>query len=120
MKRARPIHHCFVTRHVIPSRRVCAARARSSTARARVREKFARRKYSDGPTRPVPDDQVSRTTLRMSPVDPLIVSPELPHGGGCVLYFVNGVVSTLELYSHAGDFHRELREWSLAEWKKLW
>jgi hypothetical protein len=61
----------------------------------------------------VQDERAPRTTLGISPVDPNIVSPELSHGGGCVLFFENGLLATLELFAYVGEFPRDLREWTL-------
>ncbi len=61
----------------------------------------------------VQDQQIPRASLSASPVDPYIESPRLSHGGGCVLYFQDGVLDTLELYAHVGEFPKDLKEWTL-------
>lgn len=43
------------------------------------------------------------SSLRVADVDPAIESPELPLGGGCVLFLNDGYVDLLEIYVNGSD-----------------
>lgn len=61
----------------------------------------------------VPAD-LPRVTYRVHPGGPVIESPRLEYGGGSVLFFVDGLVSTLELYSYGDSFPEQLDSWRLS------
>lgn len=62
----------------------------------------------------VPHDS-PRVPYTVSPTDPVIESPQLEHGAGSVLFFEDGLASTLELYSN-GDSFPEVRSFRLLPW----
>ena len=53
-----------------------------------------------------------RVSLR--PAGPVIESSQLAEGGGSVLLFVDGLVHTLELYSHGESFPEQIQSWRLS------
>jgi len=59
----------------------------------------------------VPAD-VPRVQVQLA--GPAIESPQLDTGGGSVLFFSDGLVRTLELYSHGNDFPEKLDTWRLS------
>ena len=65
----------------------------------------------------VPAD-LPRVSFRVCPINPLIESSALEHGGDSVLFFEDGLASTLELYAFVGSFPEAITAWKLSPWRK--
>ncbi len=59
---------------------------------------------------------VAPSSLNRSDVAPVIESPELPLGGGCVLFLKNGVLDLLEVYVFgSGNYPADIDQNELLE-----
>ncbi|MFA7235449.1 MAG: hypothetical protein WC058_01180 [Phycisphaeraceae bacterium] len=84
-----------------------AVRAQHSHVQAVAREFTGKGSFT---SLRVPSD-MPRTSFRVSPVSPYIESTQIQYGGGSVLFFEDGLASTLELYSHGNTFPESISDW---------